>query len=113
MKNSKFKIENDDFQFDENEYFTKPSERDIKKKLKKKMLKFGKEFFRHVSYLFLITILLFLELLGLPINIILILWLFILFSVITKEIYGLQLVMCKDLILKRYTRLLSKANISI
>ena len=31
--------------------------------LKKKMLKFGKQFFRHVSYLFLITILLFLELL--------------------------------------------------
>ena len=70
MKNSKLKIENDDFQFDEDEYFIKPSKRDIKKVLKKKMLKFGKQFFRHVSYLFLITILLFLELLGLPLNII-------------------------------------------
>tara|TARA_A100001035_G_scaffold91329_1_gene71380 strand:+ start:40460 stop:41350 length:891 start_codon:yes stop_codon:yes gene_type:complete len=112
-KNSKLTIENDDFQFDEDEYFIKPSKRNIKKVLKKKMLKFGKQFFRHVSYLFLITILLFLELFGLPLNIILILWLCILFSVITKEIYGLQLVMRKDLILKRYTRLLSQADISI
>ena len=113
MKNSTSTIHNDDFDFVDDEYFIKPSKRDIKKVLKKKILKFGKQFFRHVSYLFLITILLFLELLGISRNIILILWLFILFSVITKEIYGLQLVIFKDLILKRYSRFLSKADISI
>ena len=113
MKNSTRAIDNDDFGFVDDEYFIKPRKRNIKKVLKKKMLKFGKQFFRHVSYLFLITILLFLELLGISRNIILILWLFIMFSVITKEIYGLQLVIFKDLILKRYSRFLSKADISI
>ena len=111
MKNSKFKTENDAFQFVEDEYFIKPKERNVKKILKKKMLKFGKQFFRHVTYLFFITILLILELLGLSTNIILTLWLFVLLSVIAKEIYGLQLVIFKDLILKRYTRLLSKLEI--
>ena len=33
-KNSKSTIENDDFQFDEDEYFIKPSKRNIKKVLK-------------------------------------------------------------------------------
>ena len=112
LKNSKYQIENDDFQFVEDEYFVKPTNRNLKKVLKKKILVFGKQFFRHVSYLFCITILLILELLGFSTNIILTLWLFIMLSVIAKEIYGLQLVIFKDLILKRYTRLLSKLEIN-
>ena len=112
MKNSEYKIENDDFQFVEDKYFINSNNSDLKRSLKKNIFKFGRQFFRHVSYLFLITILLFLELFGIPKNIILVLWLFILISVIAKEIYGLQLVIFKDLILKRYTKLLSKFDMS-
>ena len=72
------------------------------------MLRFGKQFFRHVSYLFFITILLIIELLGVPRSLIIIFWLFLLLSVITKEIYGFQLVVFKNLILKRYSRVEAK-----
>ena len=72
------------------------------------MLRLGKQFFRHVSYLFFITILLIIELLGVPKSVILILWIFLLLSVIAKEMYGFQLVVFKNLILKRYSRVEAK-----
>ena len=111
-KNKKVKNENDDLQVLEDEYFFVPKDRSLKKRIKKrikrKMLRFGKQFFRHVSYLFIITILLILELMGVPISAILIFWLFLLLSVIAKEMYGFQLVVFKNLILKRYSRVEAK-----
>ena len=111
-KNKKLKNKNDDLQVLEDEYFFGPNDKSLKKGIKKrirrKMLKFGKQFFRHVSYLFFITILLIIELLGVPISVILIFWFFLLLSVIAKEMYGFQLVVFKNLIIKRYSRLEAK-----
>tara|TARA_B100000242_G_scaffold114702_1_gene80007 strand:- start:1529 stop:2419 length:891 start_codon:yes stop_codon:yes gene_type:complete len=107
-KNSKLKDENDDLQILEDEYLVTPKEISLKKRIKRKMLRFGKQFFRHVSYLFFVTILLILELLGVPILVIFIFWFFLLLSVIAKEIYGFQLVVFKNLILKRYSRVEEK-----
>ena len=107
-KNKKVKNENDDLQVLEDEYFFVPKDRSLKKRIKRKMLRFGKQFFRHVSYLFIITILLIFELMGVPISVILIFWLFLLLSVIAKEMYGFQLVVFKNLILKRYSRVEAK-----
>ena len=45
---------------------------------------------------------------GAPISVILIFWLILLFSVIAKEIYGFQLVIFKNFILKRYMRVEKK-----
>ena len=105
---SKLKDENDDLQILEDEYLVTPKEISLKKRIKGKMLRFGKQFFRHVSYLFFVTILLILELLGVPILVIFIFWFFLLLSVIAKEIYGFQLVVFKNLILKRYSRVEKK-----
>ena len=80
----------------------------FKKRVKGKILRFAKQFFRHVSYLFFISILMIIQLLGVPISIILTFWIFLLFSVIAKEIYGFQLVVFKNLILKRYSRVEDK-----
>lgn len=102
------KNKNDDLQVLEDEYFFGPKDKSLKKRIKGKMLKFGKQFFRHVSYLFFITFLLIIELLGVPISLILISWLSLLLSVIAKEMYGFQLVVFKNLILKRYSRVEAK-----
>ena len=107
-KNKKLKNTNDDLQVLEDEYFFGPKDKSLKKRIKGKMLRFGKQFFRHVSYLFFITILLIIELLGVPKSVILILWIFLLLSVIAKEMYGFQLVVFKNLILKRYSRVEAK-----
>ena len=106
--NIKLKNENDDLQILEDEYLVTPKDISLKKRIKGKMLRFGKQFFRHVSYLFFVTILLVFELLGVPILVIFIFWLFLLLSVIAKEIYGFQLVVFKNLILKRYSRVEEK-----
>ena len=107
-KNRKLKNENDVLQILEDEYLATPKDISLKKRIKGKMLRFGKQFFRHVSYLFFITILLVFELLGVPIQVIFIFWLFLLLSVIAKEIYGFQLVVFKNLILKRYSKVEAK-----
>ncbi len=107
-KNRKLKNENDVLQILEDEYLATPKDISLKKRIKGKMLRFGKQFFRHVSYLFFVTILLVFELLGVPILVIFIFWLFLLLSVIAKEIYGFQLVVFKNLILKRYSRVEEK-----
>ena len=106
--NIKLKNENDDLQILEDEYLVTPKDISLKERIKGKMLRFGKQFFRHVSYLFFVTILLVFELLGVPILVIFIFWLFLLLSVIAKEIYGFQLVVFKNLILKRYSRVEEK-----
>ena len=107
-KNRKLKNENDVLQILEDEYLATPKDISLKKRIKGKMLRFGKQFFRHVSYLFFITILLVFELFGVPIKVIFIFWLFLLLSVIAKEIYGFQLVVFKNLILKRYSKVEAK-----
>jgi len=104
----KFQNQNDDLQILEDEYVVGPEDISFKKRVKGKMLRFGKQFFRHVSYLFFITILMIIELLGVPISIVFIFWIFLLLSVIAKEIYGFQLVVFKNLILKRYSRVEDK-----
>tara|TARA_B100000161_G_scaffold254336_1_gene215564 strand:+ start:104 stop:994 length:891 start_codon:yes stop_codon:yes gene_type:complete len=104
VKKRKLNNENDDLQILEDEYTIGPKDISLKKRVKGKMLKFGKQLFRHVSYLFYITILLANELLGVPISVIIFFWLFLLFLVIAKEIYGFQLVVFKNFILKRYAR---------
>ena len=113
-KNRKLKKENDVLQILEDEYSVTPKSNSLKKRIKKrikgKMLRFGKQFFRHVSYLFFITILLVFELLGVPVQVNFIFWLFILLSVIAKEIYGFQLIVFKNLILKRYSKVEAKIN---
>ena len=103
-KKRKLNNENDDLQILEDEYTIGPKDISLKKRVKGKMLRFGKQLFRHVSYLFYITILLANELLGVPISVIIFFWLFLLFLVIAKEIYGFQLVVFKNFILKRYAR---------
>ena len=107
-KKRKLNNENDDLQILEDEYTIGPKDISLKKRVKRKMLRFGKQLFRHVSYLFYITILLANELLGVPISVIIFFWLFLLFLVIAKEIYGFQLVVFKNFILKRYARVESK-----
>ena len=107
-KNRKLKNENDVLQILEDEYLATPKDISLKKRIKGKMLRFGKQFFRHVSYLFFITTLLVFELFGVPIKVIFIFWLFLLLSVIAKEIYGFQLVVFKNLILKRYSKVEAK-----
>ncbi len=107
-KNRKLKNENDVLQILEDEYLATPKDISLKKRIKGKMLRFGKQFFRHVTYLFFITILLVFELFGVPIKVIFIFWLFLLLSVIAKEIYGFQLVVFKNLILKRYSKVEAK-----
>ena len=104
VKKRKLNNENDDLQILEDEYNIGPKDISLKKRVKGKMLRFGKQLFRHVSYLFYITILLANELLGVPISVIIFFWLFLLFLVIAKEIYGFQLVVFKNFILKRYAR---------
>ena len=104
VKKRKLNNENDDLQILEDEYTIGPKDISLKKRVKGKMLRFGKQLFRHVSYLFYITILLANELLGVPISVIIFFWLFLLFLVIAKEIYGFQLVVFKNFILKRYAR---------
>ena len=103
-KKRKLNNENDDLQILEDEYTIGPKDISLKKRVKRKMLRFGKQLFRHVSYLFYITILLANELLGVPISVIIFFWLFLLFLVIAKEIYGFQLVVFKNFILTRYAR---------
>ena len=103
-KKRKLNNENDDLQILEDEYTIGPKDISLKKRVKGKMLRFGKQLFRHVSYLFYITILLANELLGVPISVIIFFWLFLLFLVIAKEIYGFQLVVFKNFILTRYAR---------
>ena len=104
VKKRKLNNENDDLQILEDEYTIGPKDISLKKRVKRKMLRFGKQLFRHVSYLFYITILLANELLGVPISVIIFFWLFLLFLVIAKEIYGFQLVVFKNFILTRYAR---------
>ena len=107
-KNRNLTNENDDLQILEDVYSVGPKDKSFKKRVKGTMLRFGKQFFRHVSYLFFITVLMVVELLGIPISIIFISWILLLLSVIAKEIYGFQLVVFKNLILKRYTRVEAK-----
>ena len=96
-KNSSFDDQSDDMQLMGNRNF----------KIKKKLFKFFKEFFRHVTYLFLITIFLLLELIGIPINFLVTFWILLLVLVITKEFFYLYLVIFRNLIIKRYSLLLS------
>ena len=83
----------------------------IKKIIKSRLFKFGKQFFRHVTYLFYITFLLFLEFINIPSPILITLWLILILLVISKEILGLYLVLCKDLIMKRYLKIISKTQL--
>ena len=112
-KKRKFKDDNAGFQSPRVKNFVIPIKANLRVSLGKKIFQFAKQFFRHVSYLFFITFLLILELLGVPIYILFSFWLFLLLSVITKEMYFLYLVIFKKIILDRYFLLLSKIEVDL
>ena len=55
------------FQSTRKQYFGIPNEAKFRFLFREKIFKFSFQFFRHVSYLFFITLLVFFELLGVPI----------------------------------------------
>ena len=94
----------------EDEFFIPNKKKKIKKIIKSSLFKFGKQFFRHVTYLFYITILVFLEFINKPPIILIFLWLILVLLVISKEILGLYLVLFRNIILKRYLKTISKTQ---
>ncbi len=66
---------------------------------------FAKNLFRHVSYLAIITLLLILEIIGIPLIYSTIIWLFISFSLIIKEFIILYIVYSTDIIESRFYKL--------
>ena len=111
QKNKSTKNENDEIEFVEDQFFLPNKKKKIKKIIKSRLFKFGKQFFRHVTYLFYITFLLFLEFINIPSPILISLWLILILLVISKEILGLYLVLFKDLIMKRYFKIISKTQL--
>lgn len=107
-KNGGLEDENGISQATRKQYFGIPNEAKFRLLFREKIFKFSFQFFRHVSYLFFITLLVFLELLGVQIYVLFTFWLIILLLVITKELYFLYLVIFKKLILERYFLLLSE-----
>ena len=69
---------------------------------------FAKHLFRHVSYLALITLLLILEIIGIPLIYSTIIWLLISLSLIVKELIVLYVVYSTDIIELRFSNLEKK-----
>ena len=69
---------------------------------------FAKHLFRHVSYLALITLLLILEIIGIPLIYSTIIWLLISLSLIVKELIVLYIVYSTDIIELRFSNLEKK-----
>ena len=107
-KNYEAKDERDVFQSVTNESFVITNKARFRFLLREKTFQLSLQIFRHVSYLFFITLLVFFEILGVPIYVLFTFWLILLLSVITKELYFLYLVIFKNLILERYFLLLSE-----
>ncbi len=110
QKNKITKNENEVIEFVEDELFIAKKKKKIKKIIKSSLFKFGKQFFRHVTYLFYITVLVFLEFIHVPPIILISLWLILVLLVISKEILGLYLVLFKNIIMKRYLKTISKTQ---
>ena len=110
--NFEFKVETGGSKAAKEKYFAIPNKVNFKFLEGKKIFQFSFQFFRHVSYLFFITLLVVLELSGVSIYVLFTFWLFLLLLVITKELYFLYLVIFKKLILDRYFLLISEIEIN-
>ena len=63
---------------------------------------FAKQFFRHVTYLAFVSFLFFLEIVGMPNDLLIIFWSFLLIAIILKECIFLFFVFKGNIIEKRY-----------
>ena len=82
---------------------------DIKKSMQ--LLKIiGRQFFRHVTYLVIITFLLILQYMSVNINFLIYAWILFLISIILKEILFLYLVLEKNFIENSFNKLLKSLN---
>ena len=110
QKNKSTKNEKGVIELFEDELFIPTKKKTLKKIIKSNLFKFGKQFFRHVTYLFYVTVLVFLEFINIPPIILISLWLILVLLVISKEILGLYLVLFRNIIMKRYLKTISKTQ---
>ena len=71
---------------------------------------FAKHFFRHVTYLAFVSILFILEIIGVPYNVLIIVWSLFMISIVFKEFIFLYFVLKSNLIEKRFLDFINNLN---